>query len=267
MISQQALVLQPWDLAAAAVLLLASAALSLRLALGVQRPLLLATARMVAQLLLVGLILDKVLALSSPWLTALVVAVMLAAATQAVQARQRRGLAGGWAVGMAGAVVGTITLGVTLLALHTALRPEPWHDARHLIPLTGIVLGAVMNAASLALHNLFETVRRERAAIEARLALGHAPAQAFAPLARQAVLTGILPTINQMTAAGIITLPGIMTGQILAGMDPLQAAKYQILLMLLLASGGLLAAVAAVRLALWRLGDARSRLRLDRLKA
>lgn len=258
--------LGPMDLAMGAILLVASSLLSIRLALGVQRPLLVAAARMMAQLVLVGLVLDKVLASSSAWLTALVVLVMLAAATHAVQARQQRGFAGRWALGLSGAVVGAITLGVTLLALNTALRPEPWHDARHLIPLTGIVLGAVMNAASLSLHDLFESVRRERPAIEARLALGHTRAQAFQSLARRAVLTGIMPNINQMTAAGIITLPGIMTGQILAGMDPLEAAKYQILLMLLLASGGLLASIAAIRLAIWRLSDARDRLRLDRLR-
>ncbi len=264
--TSSAIVLQPLDLAAAALLLLACAAASIALALRVHRPMLIATARMIGQLLLVGLILNKVLALSSGWLTALVVAVMLVAATQAVHARQRHGLAGRWAIGASAAVVGTITMGVTLLALATALRPDPWHDPRHLIPLTGIVLGAVMNAASLSLHDLFESLRRERASIEARLALGHSHRQAFSHVAQRAVMTGILPTLNQMTAAGIITLPGIMTGQILAGMEPLQAAKYQILLMLLLASGSALAAMAAVRLAIWRLSDTRARLRWDRLR-
>jgi len=86
-------------------------------------------------------------------------------------------------------------------------------------------------------------------------------------LIRVSVRRGLLPTINQMAAAGIITLPGIMTGQILAGMDPLEAAKYQILLMFLLSGGSGLAAVAVVYLAAWRLTDDRQRLRLDRLSA
>nr|MDL2428609.1 ABC transporter permease [Pseudomonas sp. BJa5] len=77
----------------------------------------------------------------------------------------------------------------------------------------------------------------------------------------------MIPTLNQMAAAGIITLPGIMTGQILAGMDPLDAARYQILLMLLLAAAGFATALGAVWLSAWRLTDERDRLRLDRLRA
>ena len=76
----------------------------------------------------------------------------------------------------------------------------------------------------------------------------------------------MLPIINQMSAAGVVTLPGIMTGQILAGMDPVEAVKYQILLMFLLSGGSGLAAVSIAYLAAWRLTDSRQRLRLDRLR-
>ncbi len=85
------------------------------------------------------------------------------------------------------------------------------------------------------------------------------------PLIASSVRRALLPMINQMSAAGIITLPGIMTGQILAGMDPLEAAKYQILLLFLLAGGSGLAAGATAWLAAGRLTDDRQRLRLDRL--
>ncbi|VFR19539.1 YbbM seven transmembrane helix protein [plant metagenome] len=260
------LLLSPLDLAIAALLLVGSACLSVWLSLGVQRPLLVSAARMVVQLLLVGLILQKVLATASPWLTALVVLAMMGAASHAVGTRQRQGLRGPWMLGLSTAVVSVTTLAVTLLALQTALRPEPWYDARLAIPLAGIVLGGVMNAASLALNDLFHAVRRERTAIEARLALGASRREAFQGVVRRAVLTGIMPHVNQMTAAGIITLPGIMTGQVLAGMDPMEAAKYQILLMCLLGAGSLLAAVGATSLAVRRLSDTRDRLRLDRLR-
>jgi putative ABC transport system permease protein len=104
-----------------------------------------------------------------------------------------------------------------------------------------------------------------RAEIEARLALGATRNEALAPLMRDAVRKGLIPIINQMSAAGIITLPGTMTGQILAGMDPLEAVKYQIMLMFLLTGGGGLAAVGAVYLASWSVTDERHRLRTDRL--
>ncbi|MBG6289947.1 MULTISPECIES: ABC transporter permease [Pseudomonas] len=255
------------ELALAALLILAAAALSWALRLGLQRTLLVSAARLVVQLVLVGLFLRQVFALSSPWLTALVVAVMLGAATFEVGSRQRRRLTGFWHLGIGGGAVGIATLGIALFALAGSLRPTPWYDARHAIPLVGIILGTAMNAASLALNQVFASVTRERAAIEARLALGADRHTALSGLIRRALYTGLIPTLNQMAAAGIITLPGIMTGQILAGMDPLDAARYQILLMFLLAGAGFIAALGAVYLSLWRLTDPRERLRLDRLRA
>jgi len=85
-------------------------------------------------------------------------------------------------------------------------------------------------------------------------------------MVREAIRRGLLPIINQMSAAGIVTLPGIMTGQILAGLDPLEAVKYQILLMFLLSGSSGLSASSVSYFAARRLTDQRQRLRLDRLR-
>jgi putative ABC transport system permease protein len=153
-----------------------------------------------------------------------------------------------------------------ILALTTAIRPHPWFDPHYAIPLAGIILGNVLNAASISLDSVLGGVSREKAAVEARLALGETYRAAMAPLVRTAVRRGLLPIINQMSAAGIVTLPGIMTGQILAGLDPLEAVKYQILLMFLLSGGSGLSAVAVAYLAAAHLTDRRDRLRRDRLR-
>lgn len=253
------------DLLLASLLIVAGAALSLAMSLGIHRTLLWAAVRMVVQLLLVGLVLRAVFALSSPGVTLLVVLAMIVAASREVGSRQDRRLDARWQWIVGLASVSAPTLVITVLALVTALRPEPWYDARHAIPLAGIVLGNAMNAASLTLHATFHAVWHQRQAIDARLALGDDRRTALQPILRQAVRNGLLPTVNTMAAAGIITLPGIMTGQILAGMDPIDAARYQILLMFLLAGGSLLAVVLAAGLAVWRLTDERHRLRLDRL--
>ena len=226
--------LQATDLLVASCLVLLCAAISFALRLGMQRQTLWAAARTVVQLLLVGHILKLVFAHAAPWLTALVAAAMMGLAAREVAARPKARLAGhgnGW-VGVA--AVGATTLVTALFILNTALRPDPWYDPRYVIALVGIVLGSVLNAASLALDGMLAGASREKLAIEARISLGAPPRLAFATVLRESVRRGILPSINQMSAAGIITLPGIMTGQIIAGMDPVEAAKYQILLMFLL---------------------------------
>ena len=123
----------------------------------------------------------------------------------------------------------------------------------------------MLNTGSLALDAVLSGFPRERVEIEARLALGETFKQASRPIVATAIRRGMVPMINQMSAAGIVTLPGIMTGQILAGMDPLDAVKYQILLMFLLAGASGLVAVTIAFLAARRFTDARDRLRLDRL--
>jgi putative ABC transport system permease protein len=261
------ILLTPFDIAIAAMLIVIDGVLSIVLRLELHWQLLLATTRLVVQLVLVGFILRFVFALASPLATLAVVLVMVALAGREVAARpeQRLGRFGNFAVG--GGAVFIATFLTATLALTTAIRPHPWYDARYAIPLAGIVLGSVLNGASLALDSMLGGVVRERAAIEAQLALGFTFRHAIRGLIRASVRRALLPIINQMSAAGIITLPGIMTGQILAGMDPLEAAKYQIVLMFLLGGGSGLASVAVVYLAAMRLTDERQRLRLDRLTA
>ena len=258
--------LSPLDLAAAGLLVAVEAGLSLAFGLGLHRLVLVAIARMVVQLLLVGYVLRLIFSLGSPALLLLAVAIMVLVAAREVAARAERQLRrrGNLMVGLV-SVVSATTI-AALLALTTAIRPHPWWSPQYAIPLVGIILGSVLNAASLSLDHVLETVTRDRTAVEAQLAQGASYRLATAPLLRAAMRRGVLPIINQMSAAGLITLPGIMTGQILAGMDPVQAVKYQILLMLLLAGSGVLASGLAAALALRRLTDDRQRLRLDLLE-
>jgi putative ABC transport system permease protein len=253
------------DLLVAASLVLIDAGLSLALRLGLHRMLAVAAARMVVQLVLVGLLLRVVFARAEPALTLAVLFAMMAVAAREIAVRPRERLVGGGNLWIGGAAVAASTIFTGLLALTTAIRPQPWYDPRYAVPLVGIILGNVLNGASIALDGLLGSVARERAAIEAQLALGSTFRAALRDLRADAVRRALLPAINQMSAAGIITLPGIMTGQVLAGMDPLEAAKYQILLMFLLAGASGLAALVTVELAARRLTDGRERLRLDRL--
>jgi putative ABC transport system permease protein len=255
------------DLAIASTLVLLNAGVSIALGLRLHGQVLWAACRMVVQLLLVGLLLRMVFASGSPLITVLVVVLMIGAAVREVVVRPARRLRGWGAVRLSGLAVSVTSVATVILALCTAIRPSPWYDPHYVIPLMGIVLGSVLNSASLGLDVFFNGVNNARAAIEGRLALGATSREALMPTIRNAIRSGLIPIVNQMSAAGIITLPGIMTGQLLAGMDPVEAVKYQILLMFLLAGGSALAASGAVYLAASSITDSRQRLRLDYLTA
>jgi putative ABC transport system permease protein len=261
------LVFGPFELALAAALVLANAGLSAVFDLGIHRSMLIAAARMVAQLLLVGLVLGFIFTNADHWLSLLVLAAMLIAATFEVGSRQRNKLAGFWHYGLSGIAVSGGTMLVATFALITVSGSEDWTAPRIVIPIFGIILGSAMSASSIALNNIFEGVSSQRAAIEAQLALGRTRAQAMAPLMQRAIYAGTLPVLNQMAGAGIITLPGIMSGQILAGANPLVAAQSQIFLMLLLSAASTTSVVTAVWLAAKSLSDDRERLRLDRFRS
>ncbi len=252
------------DLAIAATLVVLNAGLSLLLDLRLSRVILVAGVRVVVQLLLVGLVLKTVFTLASPLLIAAVILAMFATASHEITSRQERRFTGMWAVGIGAGTTMLATLFVTTFALAT-LRPDPWFAPQVAIPLVGIVLGNVMSGVSISLNAFNTGIVRERASIEGRLALGANRYVALKPLQRSALRSGMIPIINQMSAAGIITLPGMMTGQVLAGMPPLEAAKYQIFVLFLLAGGSGLGAFAATCVAVSRITDVRDRLRLDRL--
>jgi len=251
-------------LAFAAAMVVADALLSALLGLGIGRALLVAATRCAVQLLLVGLVLAVAFASASPWLVAGVVAVMFAAAAREIDARQRQRLVGIGGRTLGGAVAVAATL-VTVLPALATLGATPWYAPQVVIPLAGIAMGTVMNGVGIALDSFTTLVTRERVAIEARLALGASRVEALRDVRREVMRTGITHIVNQMAAAGLITLPGMMTGQILAGQAPVEAAKAQIFVLLLLAAATGLGVIGVVALAVHRVTDARDRLRLDRL--
>jgi putative ABC transport system permease protein len=152
-----------------------------------------------------------------------------------------------------------------MFALTTQIRPDPWFHPRYGLPLLGMVLGNTITGISLGLHTLTSGLARDRAGVEAQLALGATRWRALHLAIRSALRSAFMPIVNAMAATGLVALPGMMTGQILAGVDPLEAVKYQLLISLLIAGGTGIGALAAVSAGAWRLCDNRHRLRLDRL--
>ena len=254
-----------WQLGIGALLVIALAAVTHLGRLGLGRDLLIAGARTVIQLAIIGFVLEALFAVAAlPWI-ALMAAVMLLVAGYEVMSRQKRRLVGGWAFGIGTLSMFLSSFTVTILALAVIIGPDPWYTPQYAIPLLGMMLGNTMTGVALGLDRLTDGAWRQRQVIEGRLMLGMPWRDAVADIRRDAMRSGMIPTINAMAAAGVVSLPGMMTGQILAGTAPALAVKYQILVMFLITVGTGFGTVAAVLAGSRRLFDQRERLRLDRI--
>ena len=232
-----------WGVAASAVLVLVAVAISWRERLGLGREVAIAAVRALVQLAAVGALLlivfDKGgLPAAFAWLTIMVVIAGFVAGRRAASIPQARQHAW-WGIGIAVAV----TMGV-LLALGT-IDAVP----RVVIPVGGMVVSTAMVTAGLALQRTADAVVDERARIEARLALGLPARDAFLQPYRSAMRTALVPAVDTTKVVGLISLPGAMTGLILAGVDPWDAIRYQIVVMYMLLGAAFLAAVLSARFA------------------
>lgn len=258
--------LTPFDLSLAAVLVLILAALSRPMGLDIGRPLIIAAVRTAVQLLLIGVVLKALFEHAKLGWVVLIAAVMLLVASREVMVRQKRRLRGWWGFGVGAGSMFISTFGITILVLTVIINTQPWYEPQYAIPLLGMVLGNAMNGVAVALERLTHGAWQQRTVIEARLMLGETWQQAIGEIRLESVRSGLIPIINAMAVAGVVSLPGMMTGQILAGSPPLEAVKYQILVMFMIGSSTGFGTLAAVWLTSRRLFDSRERLRLDRMK-
>lgn len=229
------------QIALALVLMVAAIALVRWQKLGLELTLLNATARTVFQLFAVGYILAVVFAWRNPYSVIAVLLVMLSVATLVARNRIDQKLSRLLPI-LAGSLLTSLVLTI-VYTTGVVIRPDTWFEPRYVIPLSGIVLGNAMTAATIAGDRLVSSLKQNQADIETHLSLGATPQQAIATYRQAAIKAGLIPTINAMMVVGIVKLPGIITGQLLSGADPLNAALYQMLIMFMLAFSDLLAAI------------------------
>lgn len=258
--------LSAWDLSLAASLVLLVAVCSLVTRLGIARDLIIAGVRTTAQLALVGLILEVVFARGALFWVAAIAMVMLLLAGREASVRQKRRFSGGWSFGAGTLAMFLSSFVTSIFALIFIIQVQPWYAPQYAIPLLGMLLGNTMTGIALGMDRLTQRAWDARAVVETKLSLGSTADEAIGEIKRDAMRAGMIPMLNAMAAAGIISLPGMMTGQILAGSPPWEAVKYQILIMFLIAAGTGFGTMAAVWLGARRLFDERERLRLDRLR-
>jgi len=239
------------ELAVAACLILVAGAVSLGLRLGLERRLALASVRTVVQLLLIGYVLKWIFDHSSPITLFLALALMLVAASRAAVARSDRTFKG--ATSRAFVTLVLCGLATTFTVTELVIGVGPWYEPRYVIPLLGMVLGNGLTGISLCLDHMLERLAEQGAIVEMELAHGATKWEAARDVLRDAVRRGLIPIVNSMMVVGIVSLPGMMTGQILAGADPLLAVKYQIVVMFMIAAATSLGCILMVLLIYKRL--------------
>jgi len=244
--------LTPLQVAVAGVLILITGTLSITLRLGMHKTLFVATIRMVAQLLLVGLVLEWIFQVNRWYLIVTLIAVMTVVAGVTAGARAQRRYAGIWmnsliSIWASAWLVGGFALFVVVRGQHA------WYEPQYAIPIVGMVLGNSLNGIALGLNAFVESLATRRRQVERQLALGATRWEAARGPMRHAVRTGMIPIVNAMMVAGVVSLPGVMTGQLLSGVPPMQSVKYQIVILLLVASATSLGTLGVVLLSYFRL--------------
>lgn len=200
--------------------------------------------RMTVQLAFVGLYLGVVFELDNPWLNAAWVVVMIAVADISIirgcDLRLRR-----FALPLMGAlVVGTAVPLLYFLGVILA-RPNLF-AAQYVIPISGMILGNCLRADIIGVSNFYDSVRKGEKAYLQRLADGARLSEAIRPHLRDALRLGMMPTVATIATIGLVALPGMMTGNILGGTDPMTAIKYQIAIMIAIFTGASLTVVLAI---------------------
>lgn len=237
------------DIVLASVLVLVAMGISAWQRLGLVRGLAIGAVRAVVQLVAVGYVLAFLFSARQPWLILLTLLVMLVAATITATERHKRGRAKLFVISGTAMLIGA---GLTLAYVDAVvLRLRPWYEPQYLIPLFGMIIGNAMNGAALAADRLKSEMELRRAEVEAYLALGASPARASAEAVRRALVASMMPTVNMLTVVGLVSLPGMMTGQVIAGSSPLTAVRYQIIVVFMLAGA---VAITSVVVALWYRG-------------
>ena len=240
------LVIEWPQLALSALFLLVAGALSWRYRLGLEKDLAVGGLRCVVQLMVMGYLLHIIFGLQSAVLVVLMLLIMGTFATRIVGGRvKERSVPFFWPTFWA--MQGSFFL-VTIIVSRGIIGAEPWWQPQYVIPIGGMVAGNAMNSLALALDRFLADLTRRRNEVELRLCLGANPEEASRDIFRDALRTGMIPSINSLMGVGLVALPGMMTGQILAGASPEDAVRYQVVVMLMLVATTALVSFIALTL-------------------
>jgi UDP-glucose/iron transport system permease protein len=234
-----------WQVAASLVLVAIAIAISRWRQAGLERDIVVATVRSMVQLTLVGYAIKLIFEADTIWLVVVLLSVMVLFGALTARSRAKSVPGAFWPLLIALSIAAASTLG--LVVALGVFEPTP----RYLVPVGGMVIGNAMTASAVALNRLGDEVGDSRARIEATLALGATAREASLPIVRRALRSGMITLVDSTKTTGLIFFPGTMVGMLLAGADPTDAVRLQLILLYTLlgsvAIAGLLATTLAYR--------------------
>jgi putative ABC transport system permease protein len=231
------------EVAASLVLVAIAVAVSIWRRTGLEGDIGIAVVRSAIQLIAIGYVIQAIFDTDSLWLVFALIAVMVLFGAYTARRRAKRVPDAFWPLLVALGVAGAATLG--LVVVLGVFQPTP----RYLVPVGGMVVGNSMTAAAVALNRLGDEMTDRAREIEATLALGATATVAAMPSVRRSLQSGTIALIDSTKTTGLIFFPGTMVGMLLAGADPTDAVRLQLILLWVLLGAVALSALIATTLA------------------
>jgi len=231
--------------------------------LGFAQSLFVAAIRTVVQLLILGLVLQPVFSSQYLWAILLVIFCMNTLGARETYATTIRYYPRLFVDCWVSIVVASCS--TTAFAIFLIIKTDPWYEPQYIIPLVGMLLGNTVKGIQLAIDSAAQACTEKRVNLESYLSRGASKWEAARPVMRDAIRCGMTPCINQMAIIGLVSIPGMMTGNIISGTNPLLAAKYQMVIMFLISAATAIGVLVALFLLMNVIFDAQGRLTVQRL--
>ena len=218
------------------------------LKIGILRTVFFSVLRMTLQLGLVAVYMQFIFNLNNVWINMLWILVMTVVASITVVRGSGLNLRKFFLIVFSGTSFGTVF--VVLFFVVLAVRPVPLYDARYLIPITGMVLGNCLRANIISLERFYSSIKNREQEYMTFLMMGATLYEAMLPYLKEAMRSALSPILSTMATVGLVSLPGMMTGQILGGAFPVTAIKYQIGIMIAIFSAIVITSAANLLLSI-----------------
>ncbi len=199
-----------------------------------EKDLIVGTLRCFVQLMAVGYVLRSIFQANKWYWVALIIIVMITVA--GIDAIRREKKKSPYTLPIVIGAIAAATISIMTLVVLFIVKVDYWYNPQYIIPMMGMLIGNSMNGASLLINRLKAEIKNNKDKIEARLSLGATSKEAVGEHLRDSIQAAMIPSINSLMVVGLVSLPGMMTGQIIAGADPADSVRYQVVIMYMISA-------------------------------